>query len=71
MRLLSLRSARSRARAHWLGAIALAAGVALALAGAPWPGAALYGLGLTAVLLAELARAEASADSTAPANSRR
>jgi predicted O-methyltransferase YrrM len=60
MRLFSLRSARSRARAHWIGAIALVAGVALALIGAPWPGAALYGLGLTAVLVAELARVEAS-----------
>ena len=60
MRLFSLRSARSRTRAHWLGIVALPAGMALALAGAPWAGAALYGLGLTAVLLAELARLEAT-----------
>jgi hypothetical protein len=60
MRLFSLRSARSRTRAHWLGIVALPAGMVLALAGAPWAGAALYGLGLTAVLLAELARLEAS-----------
>jgi hypothetical protein len=60
MRLFSVRSARSRTRAHWLGVVALPVAVALALAGAPWAGAALYGLGLTAVLLAELARLEAS-----------
>ena len=60
MRLFSLRSVRSRTRAQGLGAAGLVAGVGLAVAGAPWAGAALFMLGIAAVLLAELARVEAA-----------
>src|SRR5215210_3626119 len=60
MRLFSLRSIRSQTRAQWLGLAAIVGGVAIGLAWRGWAGAALCALGTGAVVLAELARAEAT-----------
>jgi predicted O-methyltransferase YrrM len=62
MRLFSLRSIRSQTRAQWLGLAAIVAGVAIGLEGRGWgwAGAALCALGTGTVVLAELARTEAT-----------
>src|SRR3954452_22438341 len=59
MKLFSLRSVRSRARAQWLGLGAIVAGLAVGLSGTGWAGAALCAVGTGAIVLAELARTEA------------
>jgi hypothetical protein len=60
MKLFSLRSARSQTRAQWLGLGAVVAGVVIGVLGLGWLGAALCAVGTGAVVLAELARTEAT-----------
>lgn len=59
MGFFSMRRARSRARAQWLGVTVIVAGAGLGVAGEGWVGAVLCILGTGAVLVSEFARVEA------------